>query len=118
MSQELREEIDHTLRGAVVDEAAVLIGILKGNTLYNPRRNIKASYDRRNTVINQMAKNNYVTHAEAVKLKAQPIDMSNYKKLDENNGLAPYFRDVLRDELKKWCKEHKNPATGDSRWRG
>jgi penicillin-binding protein 1A len=40
--------------------------------------------------------------------------MSNYKKLDENNGLAPYFRDVIRDVLKKWCKEHKNPATGES----
>jgi len=96
-----------------VDEAAVLIGMLKGNTLYNPRRNIKASYDRRNTVINQMLKNNYVTPAEAAKFKALPIDMSNYKKLDENNGLAPYFRDVLRDEVKRWCKEHKNPATGE-----
>lgn len=96
-----------------VDEAAVLIGMLKGNTLYNPRRNIKAAYDRRNTVINQMVKNNYVTPAEAAKYKALPIDMSNYKKLDENNGLAPYFRDVLREELKRWCKEHKNPATGE-----
>jgi len=96
-----------------VDEAAVLIGMLKGNTLYNPRRNIKAAYDRRNTVINQMVKNNYVTPAEAAKYKALPIDMSNYKKLDENNGLAPYFRDILREELKRWCKEHKNPATGE-----
>lgn len=96
-----------------VDEAAVLIGMLKGNTLYNPRRNIKAAYDRRNTVINQMVKNNYVTPAEAAKYKALPIDMSNYKKLDENNGLAPYFRDVLREELKRWCREHKNPATGE-----
>ncbi|HVW59523.1 MAG TPA: transglycosylase domain-containing protein, partial [Puia sp.] len=96
-----------------VDEAAVLIGMLKANTLYNPRRNIKAAYDRRNTVINQMVKNNYVTPAEAAKYKALPIDMSNYKKLDENNGLAPYFRDVLREELKRWCREHKNPATGE-----
>jgi len=96
-----------------VDEAAVLIGMLKGNTLYNPRRNIKAAYDRRNTVINQMVKNNYVTPAEAAKYKAIPIDMSNYKKIDENNGLAPYFRDVLRDFLKTWCKAHKNPATGE-----
>ncbi|HMH22093.1 MAG TPA: transglycosylase domain-containing protein [Puia sp.] len=96
-----------------VDEAAVLIGMLKGNTLYNPRKNPKAAIERRNTVMNQMVKNNYLLEAEAVKLKSKPIDMSNYKKMDENNGLAPYFRDVIRDELKKWCKEHKNPATGD-----
>ena len=50
---------------------------------------------------------------EGATYKLKPIDLSNYKKLDENNGLAPYFRDVIRDELKKWCKDHKNPATGD-----
>ncbi|MBS1917110.1 MAG: transglycosylase domain-containing protein [Bacteroidetes bacterium] len=95
-----------------VDEAAVLIGMLKGNNLYNPRRNYRAAFDRRNTVINQMLKNNFISAADAAKYKALPIDMSHYRKLDENNGLAPYFRDVIRDELKKWCKENKNPATG------
>jgi penicillin-binding protein 1A len=96
-----------------VDEAAVLIGMLKGNTLYNPRKNPKMAIERRNTVINQMVKNNYLTAVEAARDKALPIDLSNYKKVDENNGLAPYFRDVIRDELRKWCKEHKNPATGE-----
>ncbi|MBS1933830.1 MAG: transglycosylase domain-containing protein, partial [Bacteroidetes bacterium] len=95
-----------------VDEAAILIGMLKGNNLYNPRRNYRAAFDRRNTVINQMLKNNFITAADAAKYKTRPIDMSHYRKLDENNGLAPYFRDVIRDELKKWCKENKNPATG------
>ena len=96
-----------------VDEAAVLIGMLKGNTIYNPRKNPKMAIERRNTVINQMVKNNYITPSDAARDKAQPIDLSNYKKMDENNGLAPYFRDVLRDELRKWCKEHKNPSTGE-----
>ena len=95
-----------------VDEAAVLIGMLKGNTLYNPRRNPKMAIDRRNTVINQMVKNNFLTVADAAKWKTQPIDLSNYKKIDENNGLSPYFRDVLRNDLLRWCKEHKNPSTG------
>ncbi len=89
------------------EEAAVLIGMLKGNTLYNPKRNPKASMDRRNTVIDQMVRNNFVIPSEAAKLKAQPIRL-NYRKLDENNGLAPYFRDVIREDLKKWCKEHSN----------
>ncbi|HKP31612.1 MAG TPA: transglycosylase domain-containing protein, partial [Chitinophagaceae bacterium] len=91
-----------------LEEAAVLIGMLKGNTLYNPKRNPKASIDRRNTVINQMVKNNFLTEAEANVLKARPIDMTRYKKLDENNGLAPYFRDIIREDLKKWCREHTN----------
>ncbi|HXB94970.1 MAG TPA: transglycosylase domain-containing protein, partial [Puia sp.] len=96
-----------------VDEAAILIGMLKGNTLYNPRRNPKMAIDRRNTVINQMVKNNYLSESDAARFKARPIDLSNYKKVDENNGLAPYFRDVIRGELQRWCKEHKNPATGE-----
>jgi len=96
-----------------VDEAAVLIGMLKGNTLYNPRKNPKMAIERRNTVINQMVKNKYLNDAEAAKLKAKPIDLSNYKKVDENNGLSPYFRDVLRTDLQRWCKAHKNPATGE-----
>src|SRR5665213_1591216 len=96
-----------------VDEAAMLIGMLSGNTLYNPRKNPKAAIERRNTVINRMVESNYLDAASAHQFKLIPIDMSNYKKLDENNGLAPYFRDVIRDVLKKWCKEHKNPATGE-----
>src|SRR5579862_157205 len=94
-----------------VDEAAILIGMLKGNTLYNPRRNPKASIERRNTVINNMVENNYLSAADAGRYKSKPIDLSNYRKLDENNGLAPYFRDFIREELKKWCKDHTNPAT-------
>lgn len=91
--------------GLKIEEAAVLIGMLKGNTLYNPKRNPKAAMDRRNTVIDQMVRNNFVENDKAAKLKVTPIVL-NYKKLDENNGLAPYFRDVIRDDLKKWCKEH------------
>src|SRR5579864_8496839 len=53
-----------------VDEAAILIGMLKGNTLYNPRRNPKASIERRNTVINNMVENKYLSADEAAKYKA------------------------------------------------
>ncbi len=96
-----------------VDEAAMLIGMLSGNARYNPRKNPKAAIERRNTVINRMVESNYITEEEGRKYKLKPIDLSNYRKLDENNGLAPYFRDVIRDDLKKWCKDHKNPATGE-----
>lgn len=96
-----------------VEEAAVLVGMLKGATIYNPKRNPKLALDRRNTVLNQMVRNNFLASSEADVLKRKPIEL-NYKKLDETAGLAPYFRMVLGEEMKRWCKEHKNPTTGES----
>jgi len=96
-----------------IEEAAVLIGMLKG-FIYNPIGYPKASIDRRNTVINQMAvcQQHFLTEAEATRLKAKPL-ITNYKKIDENVGIAPYFRMVLADKLKTWCKAHENPKTGE-----
>ena len=62
--------------------------------------------------MNQMVKNNYLTEAEYQRLKVQPI-RPNYKKLDENNGIAPYFLDVITGGIKKWCKENKK-ADGEN----
>ncbi len=95
-----------------IEESAVLIGMLKGATIYNPRRNPKLALDRRNTVINQMVRNEYLTDAEAAILKRKPIEL-NYKKLDETAGLGPYFRMILGEEMKKWCKENKK-SNGDN----
>ena len=95
-----------------VDEAAVLVGMVNGPTIFNPRRNPKNALDRRNLVLNRMVTNGYLNETDASVLKAKPIQL-NYKKLDENAGIAPYFRDVLREEVKKWCKENKNPKTGN-----
>lgn len=89
------------------EEAAMLVGILKANYLYNPRRNPKAALDRRNTVISQMAKNNKITEAESVKLKTLPIKL-NYQKLDQNTGYAPYFREILKDEVRDALKDLTN----------
>lgn len=96
-----------------IEEAAVLIAMLKG-FIYNPIGYPKASIDRRNTVINQMAvcKQHFLTEAEAAKLKAKPL-ITNYKKIDEDKGIAPYFRAVLADRLREWCKTHENPKTGE-----
>jgi penicillin-binding protein 1A len=89
-----------------VEEAAVLIGMLKGATLYNPKRNPKLALDRRNVVMGQMVKNGKLDKTTFDGLKILPIVL-NYKKLDENAGLGPYFRMILGEELKKWCKEHE-----------
>jgi penicillin-binding protein 1A len=91
-----------------VEEAAVLIGMLKGNTIYNPVKNPVAARDRRNVVLGQMEANKKITTTEAARLKALPIKL-NYGKLDENNGYAPYFREVLRDEVRESLKGLKKP---------
>src|SRR5690606_25882498 len=89
-----------------VNEAAVLVGMLKGNTLYNPRRNPERATDRRNVVIDQMVKYDFLSEDKATKFKQQPIKL-NYRKLDNHAGLAPYFRQVVEQEIKKWCKQHE-----------
>jgi len=89
-----------------IEEAAVLIGMVNGPGIYNPRTNPKRAMDRRNLVMNRMVTKNFLTEPEAAILKKQPIQL-NYKKLDENNGLGPYFRMILGEEMKKWCKENK-----------
>jgi penicillin-binding protein 1A len=92
-----------------VPESALLIGMLKGNTIYNPRRNYLSAFNRRNVVIDQMVKNNFLTEAEGQKYKMMPIDMSHYRKMDENNGYAPYFREVLKGEVTDELKDVKKP---------
>lgn len=96
-----------------VQESAVLVGMLKG-FIYDPVRHPKRGLERRNTVIDQMKVAGFLSEDSATRLKAIPIDVSKYKKLDENVGIAPYFRMVLCDKMKDWCKSHKNPKTGDS----
>jgi len=89
-----------------VEEAALLIGMINAPTKYNPNRNPKLALERRNLVISRMAGQKYISPAQAEELKILPI-ATNFKKLDQNNGLGPYFRMTLGEYMKKWCKEHK-----------
>jgi len=89
-----------------LEEAAVLVGMLKGNTLYNPRRNPEKSLARRNTVIDQMEKYGYLSSAASSAAKQTPLVL-HYQRLDNHEGPAPYFRQVVEQEVKKWCKAHE-----------
>lgn len=95
-----------------VEEAALLVGMLKGNSIYNPVRNPKAALDRRNIVLGQMQANDKISAAEATKLKALPITLK-YKRMDENTGYAPYFREVLKEEVRSVLKGLEKP-NGDA----
>jgi penicillin-binding protein 1A len=96
-----------------VPEAALLVGMVNGPGIYNPRRFPKAALDRRNLVISRMQENNFIAAADAVRYKTMPIDMSHYRKLDENTGYAPYFREILKDEIKNALKDVKKPDGSD-----
>jgi len=95
-----------------IEEAALLVGMINAPTKYNPNRNPKLALDRRNLVLNRMAGQKYITNDQAEQLKNLPV-VTNFKKLDENNGLGPYFRSNLGEFMKKWCKEHKK-SNGDN----
>lgn len=97
-----------------IEEAAVLVGMLKGPSIYEPIRHPKNSIDRRNTVINQMvvAKQGFLSAADGAKLKAKPL-VTNYKPIDEAIGIAPYYRRAILGVLKEWCNKNTNPRTGE-----
>ena len=90
-----------------VEEAAILVGMLKAPTRYNPVRNPDLSFKRREVVLSQMKKYDYLTQEEYDSLRVIPLDMSNYRVQDHVAGLATYFRESLRSQMKKWCKNHK-----------
>jgi len=89
-----------------IEEAALLVGMINAPTKFNPNRNPKLALERRNLVLSRMAGQKYITEDQASQLKKLPV-VTNFKKLDENNGIAPYFRSYLGEFMKKWCKEHK-----------
>ncbi len=88
-----------------VPEAATLIGMLKANNSYNPRKNPERSLERRNVVIEQMLKYSYLTPAEAKMYKAESLDLS-YNPITYNEGPAPYMMEKLRPFLQIWCDDH------------
>ncbi len=83
-----------------VSEAATLVGMLKNPSLYNPIRFPKKSFDRRNTVLNQMRKADHLDREVYDSLTVLPIDMSDFKRKQFSEGPAPYFR----AELTKWLR--------------
>ncbi len=91
-----------------IQESAVLIGILKGITLYSPVRNPERSLNRRNTVIGQMVKYGYLEETAADSIKALPIAL-NLRPQSHSAGLATYFREYLRMELNQWIENNRKP---------
>lgn len=86
-------------------EAAMLVGMLKAPTKYSPVRNPANAFNRRNTVLNQMRKYDFIND-EAYDTLVQTEIVLKYQEEDHNDGLAPYFREHLRQDLLDWCEEN------------
>ncbi len=92
-----------------LDEAAILVGMLKNPALFNPKRRPDTVRFRRNVVLGQMYKYQFISKEIFDSVKQLPIDMSRFGHQDHLSGMATYFREHLRGELKKWCREHLKP---------
>lgn len=78
-----------------LEESACLVGMVNKPTRYNPVNNYDQSIVRRNHVLKQLEKNNYIDKPTLDSLTALPIVL-NFKQQDHNAGLGPYYRDMLR----------------------
>ncbi|MGM0505470.1 MAG: penicillin-binding protein 1A, partial [Bacteroidota bacterium] len=91
-----------------IEESALLVGLLKANSNYNPRRNEEAALTRRNVVLSQMYKYGYLNKEECDSLKQLPVQL-NYHRLTHDEGLAPYFREHVRQECLNILKSKTKP---------
>jgi penicillin-binding protein 1A len=90
------------------EEAAVLVGMLKATTYYNPVKNRERSQQRRNVVLAQMKRYGYLSPESCDSLQQLPLN-TNYRPEGNNNGLATYFREHLRLELSDILRDVKKP---------
>ena len=88
-----------------VQESAMLVGLLQAPTRYSPVLNYDNSIHRRNVVLSQMMKYDFINREAFDTLKTKPIELE-YKVEGHNEGLATYFRSVIGDFLRSWSEEH------------
>jgi len=88
-----------------IEEAAVLVGLLRATYYYSPRYNKENAFKRRNVVMSQMKKNNFLTEHAYDSLHFLPITL-DYKPENYNGGIAPYFRAIIKPKIEEWCEKN------------
>ena len=86
------------------EQAAILVGMLKATTYYNPRIHPDNSLNRRNVVLNNMLKHGHLSQEEFDSLKLLPITL-DYNVENAYDGDANYFREAVKEELREWCSQ-------------
>lgn len=100
-----RTYFNTTPKDLTTEQCAVLVGMLKATSFYNPRTNPENSINRRNQVLNNMYTHKDLTKAECDSLKEIPLKLNLH--IEENyDGIAQYFRNAVADYLKPWCDEN------------
>ena len=94
-----------------IPQAAVLVGIQRGVTRYSPTKNPERSQSRRNTVMALMVQENYMTQQEFDIAKEKPLNL-RFTAANNNDGIAPYFRAVLKSEVRKILEERSITKNG------
>lgn len=94
-----------------VEEAALLVGMAKNPNYYNPVRREERAVKRREVVLKQMVRNNFLSQVEYDSLRVLPLGLS-FKRVSHLAGPAPYFREILRGRLKSLLSE-KDSITGE-----
>ena len=87
------------------EQAAILVGLLKATTYYNPRTNPDNSFKRRNVVLDNMLRHKDLTREAYDTLSKKPIQL-DYSVENNYDGQAQYFREAVADELHDWCKDN------------
>ena len=93
-------------------ESAMLVGMLKNSSLFNPLRREEMVRERRNVVLGQMLRNNKITKELKDSLQQTDLDLNIHRE-SHKEGMAPYFREYLRQYMTEWIKDHKK-TNGDT----
>lgn len=89
-----------------VEQCATLVGVLKGTTLYNPRRNPERCLERRNVVLHNMLDHGHLTRAQYDSISAIPLTL-DYMPDEDIAGVGGYFKHAVVEELKDWCEQNQ-----------
>ncbi|HUR30464.1 MAG TPA: transglycosylase domain-containing protein, partial [Saprospiraceae bacterium] len=91
-----------------IEESAMLVGLLKATSYYNPRNFPERALKRRNVVLQQMAVNHVIDSLTLDSLTQLPLTLS-YQRNTDSEGIALYFRNQIRPILLEWCSNHTKP---------
>ncbi|QTE24304.1 penicillin-binding protein 1A [Polaribacter cellanae] len=91
-----------------LEESAMLVGMLKNSSYFNPLRREAKVKQRRNVVLKQTNRNGFITEAEKDSLQQLPLNI-NYTPESHNEGYATYFRGHLQKVMRKWVQSHPKP---------
>ncbi len=90
-----------------VQEAALLVGMLQNPSLWNPRTHEERALQRRNVVLSQMKKYGFLNEEQFISYREKPIQL-DFNIENQNTGMAPYFRSVLKQELQQWIDAYND----------